>query len=310
MKKYIASSLAVVALSAGAGLAEPKPKPTFPNWDYAAGAGVVSDYLFRGVSQSARDPSFNAYFEPRLNLNPDLQLYVGIAYNSIHFANNARSEVDFYGGIRPTLGKLALDVGFWYYYYPGGTCFHTAAFGCGGTLANGNVIKANVSFWEVYFKPAYNFSDAFSIGANFSYSPNFLNTGANGTYVAVNAKYTFPAWPNGIGMYVSGEFGRQWLGTSDSFYGLTGVPGGPGINYADYNTWNIGVGFTWKVLTVDLRYTDTNLSKGDCNAFTSDHTAAGTTFVTPINPGGAGSNWCSARFTARLSADITSASFK
>ena len=60
------------------------------------------------------------------------------------------------------------------------------------------------------------------------------------------------------------------------------------------------------MFTVDLRYIDTDLSKGDCNAFTSDHTAAGTTGnVTPINPGGFGSNWCGARFVARLSADLT-----
>ena len=39
-----------------------------------------------------------------------------------------------------------------------------------------------------------------------------------------------------------------------------------------YNTWNIGIGFTYKVFTLDLRYSDTNLSKGDCNAFTSDYT--------------------------------------
>ena len=59
------------------------------------------------------------------------------------------------------------------------------------------------------------------------------------------------------------------------------------------------------MFTVDLRYTDTDLSKGDCNAFTSDHTATLTGFVTPINPGGFGSNWCGPRFTARLSADLT-----
>lgn len=302
MKKYVVSSVAVLALSASTGLAEPRPKPTFPNWDYAAGAGVVSDYLFRGVSQSARDPSFSAYFEPRLNVNPDLQLYAGIAYNSIRFANDARSEIDFYGGIRPTFGKLTLDVGFWYYYYPGGTCFNSAVPGCSPTLANGNIIKENVSFWEIYFKPSYTFSDAFAIGANLYYTPSFLNSGANGTFASVTAKYTFPTWPNGIGMYVSGEFGRQWLGTSDGFYGFT--------NFADYNTWNVGVGFTWKVVTLDLRYTDTNLSKGDCNAFTSDHTASGTSFVTPINPSGVGSNWCNARFTAKLSVDITRDSFK
>ena len=50
-----------------------------------------------------------------------------------------------------------------------------------------------------------------------------------------------------------------------------------GIPYADYNTWNVGVGFTWKVFTLDLRYYDTDLSKGDCNAFTSDPTAGGFT---------------------------------
>ena len=92
-----------------------------------------------------------------------------------------------------------------------------------------------------------------------------------------------------------GEFGRQWLGTSDSFYGVAAFPNG--INYADYNTWNIGIGFTYKVFTLDFRYSDTNLSKGDCNAFTSDFSARGNingtnsgTFITPINPSGVGSN--------------------
>ena len=54
-----------------------------------------------------------------------------------------------------------------------------------------------------------------------------------------------------------------------------------GINYADYNTWNIGFGFTYKVFTLDLRYSDTDLSKGDCNAFTSDFNATGTTERAP-----------------------------
>ena len=34
-----------------------------------------------------------------------------------------------------------------------------------------------------------------------------------------------------------------------------------GVNYADYNTWNVGLGFTWKVFTLDLRYSDTDLSR-------------------------------------------------
>jgi hypothetical protein len=45
-----------------------------------------------------------------------------------------------------------------------------------------------------------------------------------------------------------------------------------GIPEPSYNTWNVGVGFTYKVFTLDLRYYDTDLSKGNCNAFTSDYT--------------------------------------
>ncbi len=49
------------------------------------------------------------------------------------------------------------------------------------------------------------------------------------------------------------------------------------------------MGLTYKVFTLDLRDSDTNLSKGDCNAFTSDLTATGSSNVTVINPSGLGS---------------------
>jgi len=306
MKKIVVSSLAALAFSAGTALAADPPK-----FDYGAGAGIVSDYLFRGVTQSNHKPSFNAYFEPRWNINANLQAYVGIGYETIRFANDANSEIDFYGGIRPTFGKWAFDLGAWYYYYPDGHCYNTAAFGCAGTLLNGNTIKANVSFWEIYFKPTYNFSDSFALGMTLFYSPSFLNSGAPGTYLSGTYKYSFPAFSNGVQAYTSGELGYQWLGTTDAFYGIPGTAFANGIDYKDYLTWNIGLGWTWKVLTVDLRYTDTNLSKGDCNAFTGDHTAVPAGAITPINPApGNSSNWCGARFTAKLSIDITSTSFK
>ncbi len=82
-------------------------------------------------------------------------------------------------------------------------------------------------------------------------------------------KWTAPSTifgTSGVGMYVSGEFGRQWLGTSDAFYGVTSSRRFPsfaaGIPEPSYNTWNIGVGFTYKVFTLDLRYSDTNLIEG------------------------------------------------
>ncbi len=317
MKKIIVSSLAALTLSAGSALAADMPvkavaAPPPPKWDVALGAGVVSDYLFRGITQSNHKVSFGGYLEPRYNITPNLQAYAGIAYNTIRLPNDATAEIDFYGGLRSTVGKLVLDIGFWYYYYPSGNCYNSFIGGCLASLPiNGNVIKANMNFWEVYFKPTWNVTDAFALGANLFYTPSIMNSGAPGTYLSGTAKYTFPALKNGVAFYTSGEFGYQWIGTSDAFYSIPLGLGTGGIDYKDYATWNIGLGWTWKVFTVDLRYTDTDLSKGDCNAFTSDHTATATGFITPINPApGFGSNWCGARFTAKLSADITTASFK
>ena len=80
--------------------------------------------------------------EPRYNINPNLQIYAGVGFETIRFANDAKSEVDFYGGIRPTIGKLALDVGVWYYYYPGGNCYADGIL-CPNILPlNGNFIKS------------------------------------------------------------------------------------------------------------------------------------------------------------------------
>ena len=52
----------------------------------------------------------------------------------------------------------------------------------------------------------------------------------------------------------------------------------------DYNTWNVGLGFTWKVFTLDLRYSDTDLTKGDCSAFTSDPARSAARQHPAINP--------------------------
>ena len=261
------------------------PPPAFDPWDIAFGGGITNDYIFRGITQSNHKPSVNVYFEPRYNVTKDFQLYVGLGGASISFPNRAAAEIDAYGGARLTVGQFAFDVGAWGYMYPGGTCqfglrasisLAVLSAECPNGLVNGNVLKKDVSFFEVYGKVNYTFNDNFSMGGNVYYTPSFLNSGAEGTYASIVGKAIAPStWfgASGIGMYVSGEFGRQWLGTSNSFYGTALFPNG--INYADYNTWNIGIGFTYKVFTLDFRYSDTNLSKGDCNAFTSDFSARG-----------------------------------
>jgi uncharacterized protein (TIGR02001 family) len=318
MKKFTLAAVAALALSAAPAFAADMPvkalkaAPQPPAWDIAFGSAIASDYVWRGITQSNHKPSVAAYFEPRYNINKDLQLYAGLGGASIDFPNRAAAEIDIYAGIRPTVGKFAFDFGFWYYWYPGGQCFNAAVPTCspsGGVapvnLPNGNVAKADWSFYEIFAKVNYSVTDAVTLGAFVYYSPNVLNTGADGVYFGGNAKYVFPALANGVQFYASGEAAYWDLGTSDNFYGLPGTAFATGIPYKSYTTWNIGFGWTYKVFTVDLRYIDTDLSKANCNAFTSDHTAAGTTNVSNINPSGLGSNWCSAAFVARLSADLT-----
>ncbi len=326
MRKIILSAVAAVALATPALAADKKvaaaAPPEAPNpWDVAFGGGVTSDYIFRGITQSNHKPSVAAYFEPRYNVTKDLQYYVGISGESISFPNRAAAEVDIYGGVRPTFGPLALDFGAWYYWYPGGQCFNGSVapvfgFDClanGYLPINGNVIKKDLSFVEGFAKGTYTVNDQVSFGGAVFYSPSVLNSGAPGTYVSGGAKFTAPssAMPAGWGMFLSGEVGHWFLGSSDNFYctqvgAAACTPPYPnGIPYHGYTTWNVGVGITKSVFTLDLRYYDTNYNKGDCNAFTSDHTARFTGDVTGINPGGFGSSWCSASFVVTGKFDLT-----
>jgi hypothetical protein len=332
MKKLVLAA-AVLAMTAGSTLAAdmavkakaPPPPAPFEPWDLAFGSAIMNDYVFRGITQSNHKPSVAIYFEPRYNFTKDLQGYIGVAGESISFPNRAAAEIDVYAGIRPTFGMFAFDFGAWGYIYPGGQCFGSLGatpqgncgsdidFGTppGGLPINGNFAKKSASFYEVYGKVLVTINDQFAVGVNEYYSPNFLNLGAWGNYASITGKWTAPSTTfgsSGVGMYVSGEFGRQWLGTSDIFYGINGDPRfAGGIQEPSYNTWNIGVGFTYKVFTLDFRYSDTNLSKGDCNAFTSDYSTTNKSpaFITPINPGGFGSNWCGATGIVKLSADLT-----
>src|SRR5580704_8264425 len=206
--KRVAYSLAVLAsLTASSAFAAdmplkappapPAPAPTV--WDVVVTTALMSDYNFRGITQSNHRPSVQGGFELRTNWTPSLQTYIGSSGESIDFPNNAAAEIDFYGGIRPTFDKLAFDFGAWYYWYPGGNCYAVVSSSCdsnyGGVSGSpptqllgaaigstGNATKANDSFWEVYAKATYTVNDQWSLGVQEWYSPNVLNLGAWGWY--------------------------------------------------------------------------------------------------------------------------------
>ncbi|MGO9486403.1 MAG: TorF family putative porin [Rhodomicrobium sp.] len=311
----LASGVTAAADDTGGGMKDGTAAAASPNWDIAFGGYTASDYIFRGITQSAHDPSVSSYSELRYNALKDVQLYAGTSIESIDYPNRAAAEVDFYGGVRPTFGKLALDFGYWYYWYPGGREFNgdlSPLPGPNASCTNGfktptgfcNIYEADLSFWEVYGKATYTVNDTITLGANVFYSPSWLSEGADGLWALGSVKLTAPSsWipavvPKGTGAFFLGEAGHYWFGQTNAFYGNIDLP--------DYTEWDLGVTFTYKVFSLDFRYYDTDLSRADCNVLTSDHTASySPSNISSINPSGLGSNWCGASFVVKASFDLT-----
>jgi hypothetical protein len=309
MNKLISSAIAAASMVSTAAWAadipvkapRPAAAPTSP-WDWAFGGALMSDYNFRGISQSNRGPSHTAYSEGRFNVNPNVQLYLASQYWAVTLPTKPTAEVDVFGGIRLSNEPFSLDFGAMYYWYPRETqvFLDPVTGGLGNPAIPGAIpfTLRNTDFWEVYGKATWDVvKDRFAVGANVYYADNWLNTGAYGLFATGTAKITLPSFRLNLGLidevgwYVSGEAGYYWLGTASPFFG--------GINLPDYATWNVGVAFTWKVATLDIRYYDTNLSQTNCFVLTGD--LAGL-------PGGGNpvgtSKWCSPTVIAAFKVDV------
>ncbi|HLL28934.1 MAG TPA: LPS assembly protein LptD [Xanthobacteraceae bacterium] len=256
------------------------PAPATPDWDIAFGGAIMSDYIFRGITQSNHGATGTAYFEPHYK-----DFYIGVAGTGIDWPsvcgtfclNNPSAEIDLYGGWRPTVGKWSFDFGYIYYLYPNNTPPGPPNFGF------------TSDFQEWYAKATYAITDALSVGGSFYYSPDLLNYGKDSQYYELNAKYTLPSsyFAKDWGAYISGAYG--WFNVQKG-------PTGFGIIIPSYQTWNAGLAFTYKVFTLDLRYSDTNLTRTGCISFWN--AAPGSTSL-----GG----WCRGDFTAKLAFDLLAA---
>jgi hypothetical protein len=271
-------------------------------WDVAFGGALMSDYNFRGISQSDRGPSTTTYIETRYTVNPSLQLYAGSQYWAVDLPTHPSCECDFYAGFRPTVGPLAFDLGFIYYYYPKERqVFSIGGFGGPATFIpqGAAATVANTDYYEVYGKVTFDaIKDKLALGANFYYSPDWLGTGAFGFYASGTAKVTMPSFTlatfmgrKEIGWSISGEVGHYSLGTTDPILASTNLP--------DYWTWNVGATFTQGVFSVDLRYYDTDLSKENCFVVTGDLRG----LTGGSSPGQ--SHWCSPTFIVATKFDLT-----
>lgn len=297
---FVRSSITGLALSlaASAGAAQAAdlpsrkgaplaPIPPSITWiDAAISIKGVTDYNFRGISQSDRKPAGQASIELQFY---DNLFYAGVFGSTVDLATRPDAEIDFFAGIRPKFGPVTFDFGVIQYYYPGEKQFID-------TLGVFWTPK-NTDFTEAVGKVSYTVTDAFTVGANVFYAWDWLGLGASGTYASVTAKYNLPFLE---GLAVSGELGHYWLGTTNLAIWSTVPP----TNLPDYTYWNAGVSYTYKNLTADVRYHDTSLSKTECFQLTSDPSG-----VRRGNAGGGfRSNWCSPAVVGTLSFDITASS--
>ncbi|HYF57303.1 MAG TPA: TorF family putative porin [Salinarimonas sp.] len=247
-------------------------------FDVAFGAKIQSDYNFRGISQTDRRPGVAGYVELQAFEN---LLYAGIAGYSVDLATRPAAEVDLTLGVRPKLGPFTFDFGAIFYWYPDERQYIDAA----GTIWT----PRNTDFTELAAKVVYNHGDKLLLGANLFHAWDWLGSGATGTYASVTAKWNLPFLE---GLALSGELGHYWLGTTSAYLG--------GLNLPDYTYWNAGLAYTFKTITLDLRYHDTDLSKQECFALTADPRG--------IVSGSGRSRWCSQTFIASLSVDLTASS--
>jgi uncharacterized protein (TIGR02001 family) len=121
-KTLIASLLGTAFTATGVMAAETEQSPH----TITGNVGIYSQYVFRGLTQTDRDPAIQGGFD----YSHSSGFYLGTWASNISwlrdfgsYSNGGSMEWDFYGGYKGTFGKsdFGFDVGLLQYYYPGDT---------------------------------------------------------------------------------------------------------------------------------------------------------------------------------------------
>lgn len=182
--------------------------------NFSWNAGIVSDYVFRGVSQSNRDVAFQGGVDYAFG---DSGFYAGVWGSNVDFQDSygPSVELDAYVGYNTDLGdKFNLDVMLTRYTYHGSES-----------------IYGNIDYNELITKFSMNDVATLTVG----YTNDYSNTGENVTYVNLGN-----SWDLGNDYSLNAAFGRtfsdfgdynDWnVGVSKSFGALEF-----GLNYYDTN---------------------------------------------------------------------------
>jgi uncharacterized protein (TIGR02001 family) len=208
MKLALLAAAATLAVSSAARAADDEAVAL------AFNLGVSSDYVFRGISQTDGNPQVFGGVDATIGKG-----YVGFWTSNVDFGNDTSAEFDIYGGYKPTLGAVSLDIGLIYYGYankPSGP---------------------DEAYWEGKIAGSVAAGTG-TIGAAFYYSPEFFGETGAATYYELNGSFPIP----NTKVSISGAVGHQEIDKAPA-----------------YSTWNLGAGFAaTDHLSFDLRYWDTD----------------------------------------------------
>jgi uncharacterized protein (TIGR02001 family) len=129
-KSLLSIAVASAASLSGFASAQQAAVPASP---VAGNLSLVTDYRFRGISQTLGYPALQGGFD----YSHASGIYLGNWNSNVSSAAGypgGNLEMDFYGGYKKAFGDFGLDVGAIYYYYPGSSA---------STLANPNSTATN-----------------------------------------------------------------------------------------------------------------------------------------------------------------------
>ena len=195
-------------------------------------ATVVSDYRFRGISQTDKDFAVQG----GLTVSHESGVYVGVWGSSIddYIAAGADQEIDLIAGYKRTIGGTTIDLGGLYYYYPGSSKI---------------VPGTNSDFLELYTSVSQTIGPVSAkLAAYYAPKQAALTLGAgkeDNFYMNLGLSGAIPD----TGVSLSAGIGRTF---TTSF--LSG-----GSKYTD---WSLGASYTTGAVTFGLNYVDTSYAGG------------------------------------------------
>lgn len=206
----------------------------------SANVGLTSEYVFRGISQTAEDPAIQGGFDATCGM-----FYAGVWASNVDFGSDiANIEIDLYAGIKPKTGAITWDLGVIYYTYPGSA----------DPILLGN--SSELNYVELKLGASAEVWKGGTVGATVYYSPEYqLETGDVWTVEGAFSQ-TLPT----IGMFTPTFSALLGYQTGDSLAYRTAFSNGDD----HYFYWNAGVTFAFlEKWSLDLRYWDTNIENNN-----------------------------------------------